>query len=112
MARIAVCYVVHDDFYYLKESILSFKPAGDVFAFVSRVPWSGEPGDWERSAQTAREAGAEVILGDWAPEDAHRQAAIEELRRRGYHSLVTPDGDEFIEPALLQTLVKTAEADY
>jgi GT2 family glycosyltransferase len=108
---IAVCYVVHDDAYYLAESIASFKSAGDVFVFVSRLPWSGEPGDWEATAQIARDAGAEVILGDWAPEDTHRQAAIEELRQRGYHHLITPDGDEFIEPALLRHLVRIAEAE-
>ena len=108
---ICACYVVHDDTYYLAESIASFKPAGDVFVFVSRLPWSGEPGDWEATAKIAGEAGAEVILGDWAPEDTHRQAALEELRQRGYSHAITPDGDEIVEPELLETLLRIAGAD-
>jgi hypothetical protein len=51
--------VLHDDVAHLAESIGSFAPAGPVFAFVSRVPWQGEAGDWEAAAEIARSAGAE-----------------------------------------------------
>lgn len=57
-------YVVHDDCAYLAQSIATFAPAGPVYVFVSRLPWHDVPGDWESAAETARAAGATVLLGD------------------------------------------------
>ncbi len=86
MSRIASCYMVHDDNYYLAESIASFRSAGEVFAFVSRVPWHDQPGDWEGAAEIARGAGAELVLGDWTSELEHRKAAFAWLGSRvGLH---------------------------
>ena len=108
MLRVATAFILHDDAYYLAPSIQSFQEAGEVFAFVSRVPWHDQPGDWEAAAQIAQEAGAEVVLGDWRSELEHRQFALSYLREKGYTHTLIPDGDEIIEPALLQHLLQIA----
>src|SRR5258708_6123849 len=106
---IGACYILHDDDYYLAESIASFQSAGKAIVFVSCVPWNDQPGDWESAAETARSAGAEVVLGDWTSELSHRQAAFQWLVEKGYTHAFIPDGDEIIEPCLLQSLIKVAE---
>lgn len=111
MAEVVVCYCVHDDSYYLAESIASFREAGPIFVFVSRVPWHDQPGDWEAAAEVARTAGAVVVLGDWTSELTHRQGAFAWLVEKGYTHALIPDGDEIIEPRLLDTLRKLAEHD-
>jgi len=68
--------VLHDDLAFLDRAIQSVREAGPVFALVSRLPWHGEAGDWERAARTAEEAGAEVVLGDCNNEADHRRAAL------------------------------------
>ena len=105
MSKLAISYVAHDDAYYLAESIRSFCNAGDVFVFVSRMPWNDKPGDWEAAAEVARQAGAEVVIGDWPQEREHRQACWDWLREKGYTHAFTPDGDEIIDPKLLQILL-------
>src|SRR5205823_1941385 len=107
---LAVCFITHDDAYYLAESITSFAHGGEVFVLVSRVPWHDQPGDWEKAETVAREAGAEVVLGEWRSELEHRQAACEYLLKKGFTHALIPDGDEIIEPGLLQNLVKIAKA--
>src|SRR5579862_492062 len=67
-SRVAVAYILHDDAWYLADSIASFRKAGPVFAFISRTPCHDAPGDWEHAAEVAREAGAEVVLGEWRSE--------------------------------------------
>ena|GEM_PF-4535035 len=47
-----------------------------MYVFVSCLPWHGEAGDWEQAARIAEEAGAEVVLGDWASEEEHRRFAL------------------------------------
>ncbi|MGI8922777.1 MAG: glycosyltransferase [Fimbriimonadales bacterium] len=111
MSKLAVAHCVHDDSYYLADSIESFKPAGPVFVFLSRTPWSGPTGDHKKAAVVARKAGAEVILGDWASELEHRLAAITTIRERGFSHVLIPDGDEIIEPGLLSTLEEIARHD-
>src|SRR6185295_4412659 len=93
---------------YLSEAIGSVVGSVPVLAFVSKTPWHGDPGDWELSVSIAREAGAEVVIGAWASEDEHRQAAIKECKVRGYRHAMIPDGDEVMEPKLLDTLIKIA----
>ncbi len=105
---VVAVYHLHDDNIYLSEAIASVIGSVPVLAFVSKIPWHGEPGDWELSASIAREAGAEVMLGEWASEDEHRQAAITECRTRQYQYAMIPDGDEIMEPKLLDTLIKIA----
>ncbi len=112
-ARLAVAYCLHDDDAFLAASIASFKSAGRVFAFVSKVPWHDEgaeyePGDWERTARIARDAGAEVIVGEWASESEHRQSSMAWLLENCFTHALIPDGDEIIEPQLLQTLIQIA----
>src|SRR5579862_5122928 len=75
-AGLAVAYILHDDAWYLPDSIASSRGAGPVFAFVSKVPWHDQPGDWEHAAEVARQAGAEVVLGEWRSEVEHRLAAF------------------------------------
>ncbi len=109
MSSIAVCYILHDDAYYLAGSIDSTRAAGEVFTFISRVPWHDHPGDWQAAAEIARAGGAEVVLGEWTTELAHRQAAIETLKERGYTHALIPDGDEIMEPGLLRSLTEIAQ---
>jgi GT2 family glycosyltransferase/tetratricopeptide (TPR) repeat protein len=81
-----------------------------VYAFVSRTAWNGEPGNWERCADIAREAGAEVIVGEWPDEDMHRRAAHAHMLGLGHKVVFTPDGDEVVEPELLKSLIALAKA--
>src|SRR5689334_8088009 len=103
MLPVAVCYLIHDDSWYLRQSIESFRSAGHIFTFISRVPWHDQPGDWKTAVKVAEEAGAEVILGEWTSELSHRQAAQAWLRKKGFTHALIPDGDEIIETGLLQT---------
>ncbi|MCC6447021.1 MAG: glycosyltransferase [Armatimonadetes bacterium] len=109
-ARVAACYCVHDDWYYLAESIASVAEAADVWACVSRVPWHGQPGNWERSAAVARQAGAEVVVGEWNSEAEQRNAALDAARARGYTHVFILDGDELLEPTLRDSLLRIAAA--
>ncbi len=110
-AKLCVALILHDDAYYLAEAIKSFAGAGPVFAFVSRVPWNSTEGEWEAAALAAREAGAEVVVGDWPSELEHRQAARKHLLSLSFSHALIPDGDEIIEPGLLRTLVELAHGD-
>jgi GT2 family glycosyltransferase/tetratricopeptide (TPR) repeat protein len=102
---------LHDDNTYLGEAIGSLTGKVPIIAFVSRVPWNGEVGDWERTAEIAEGAGAEVHLGDWSSENEHRRAAIAESRARGYDYMLIPDGDEIVEDRLLETLLRVADEE-
>lgn len=82
-----------------------------VLAFVSRTAWDGSSGEWERCVKVAEEHGAEVIVGDWPNEELHRQSALQAVRDKGYKYAFTPDGDEVIEPSLLQAMLRIAEGD-
>ncbi len=61
-SKLATAYILHEDAWYLRPSVESFRAAGSAFAFVSRVPWHDEPGDWE---------GADLVLGEWRSELEH-----------------------------------------
>ena len=109
--KTAVCYCIHDDLYYLKESIASAAEVGDLFCFISKVAWHGEPGDWQSAQAIAEGSGATVIPGEWRSELEHRQAALRHLREAVYTHALIPDGDEFIETTLLRSLQKIAESE-
>ena len=111
MTQVPVCYCVHDDYWFLDSSIRSWNSAGPVYVFVSRLAWNGEPGDWERCATVARDAGAAVIVGDWPDEDLHRRAAHQHMRSQGHDVVFTPDGDEVVEPVLLDALLRVASIE-
>ncbi|RYG33821.1 glycosyltransferase [bacterium] len=104
----AVAYCAHDDHWLLEPSIMSFKRGGDVYVFVSRMPWNGEAGEWQRTVELAESAGATVILGDWPTEILHREAARQRLIERGYVYAFLPDSDEVIDSSLLDSLGKVA----
>lgn len=99
---------LHDDWWFVRKSIEAVKTFGPVLAFVSRVSWNGSTGDWEKVAGECEAAGAEVILGDWDNETIHRRYAYKTALERGYGYALIPDGDEVVEPALLETLTKIA----
>lgn len=105
------CLCLHDDRWFVEASVRSFLPAGPVTALVSRTAWDGSPGEWERCAEAAERAGAEVLLGDWTSEAEHRTFGIEEMRRRDHAHFLFADGDEVIEPRLLEALAKVAATD-
>jgi GT2 family glycosyltransferase/Tfp pilus assembly protein PilF len=109
--RIASGIVVHDDYWFLGAAVRAVVPAGPCHVFVSRLPWGDMPGDWERCARIAAEAGAEVVVGDWASEQEHRAAALAHLKGAGYTHALIPDGDEIMEPDLREALVKIANTD-
>ena len=106
--KIGVAFCVHDDHWFLEAAIASFRSAGDVFVFLSEVPWNGEPGDWERVRTVAEKAGATVISGGWPAEILHRQCAVQSLIDRGFTHCLMPDTDEIPEPSLLKALVDIA----
>src|SRR5512137_120327 len=96
--RIASAICVHDDNVFLAEAVRAVKGAGPCFAFVSRLPWSDLPGDWQATAEIARLAGAKVVVGDWESEQQHRTAALDHLRSLGFTHAIIPDSDEIVEP--------------
>src|SRR5438067_5537728 len=96
--KLAVCTVLHDDAAFLGAALSAVASAGPLVCFVSRVPWHDQPGDWESAAEIARQAGAEVVLGDWPTELMHRRAAQAGMLERGFTHALIPDGDEIIEP--------------
>ncbi|MBS1722987.1 MAG: glycosyltransferase [Armatimonadetes bacterium] len=106
-----VAYCVHDDWYFLAQSIESFKPAGPVAVFVSKTPWNGRAGDWKKAVEASTTAGAEVLVGEWASESDQRKAALAEATARGHSHLFIPDGDEVAEPSLVANLLRLAKAD-
>ena len=109
--RLASCLCVHDDSSFLAEAIAAVKSVGPVFCFVSRRAWNGSDGRWEPVVQIAEAAGAIVILGDWPDESLHRRTALAEMKSRGYRHILIPDGDEVLEVALVEALVKIARDD-
>ena len=82
-----------------------------MFVFVNQLPFFGEASDWQKSVEVAEAAGATVVVGEWHGEIEHRTAAGEHLLSLGYTHALLPDGDEIIEPRLLDTLLKIAEHD-
>lgn len=111
LLKTALAMIVHDDCCFLEASLKSFGRVADRFIFVSRVPWNGEPGDWERSVEIAASAGAVMITGEWKSEEEHRAAAFGHLRSLGFSHALIPDSDEVIDQQLLDALVKIAESD-
>ncbi len=99
----------HDDYWFVGKVVEAAKSFGPVYAFVSRLAWSGPAGNFERVAEEAKSAGAEVIYGDWDNETDHRRAAYRAVLEQGFEYVLIPDGDEVIEPGLLQTLVHIAK---
>ena len=108
---ITIFFVLHDDHYYLTRGLQDFQRSLPSFVFVNKLPFFGEAGDWQRTAEMAEAAGATVVIGEWHGEIEHRQAAGEHLLSLGYTHALLPDGDEIIEPRLLDTLLKIAEHD-
>ena len=107
-SKVGVCICCHDDGTYLAAVIASFCPL-PTFVFVSRVPWHGPAGDWQRCVSIAEAAGARVILGDWPHESLQRRVALAQMKLGFTHALI-PDSDEVISPELLQTLLGIAES--
>lgn len=109
VARIGTLICVHDDHWFLKDSIESFAPAGPVFVFVTKIPWRGPVGDWERSAAVAEKAGATVLVGKWPVEVLHRQGAAQVLMDQGFSHALIPNSDEIIDQTLLESLTRIAK---
>ena len=87
----SVLYIVHDDDDYLRETIASLKEKVPSFVFVNKLPFFGEAGDWQRTAEIAEAAGA-IVVGEWQGEIEHRAAAGEYLLSLGYTHALLPDG--------------------
>lgn len=110
-ARIAAAFLIHDDNEFLEVALKSFEMGTDRFVFVSRVPWAGDGGDWQRTVAISEAAGCKVVTGDWSSERDHRKAAYSHLKSLGFTHALIPDGDEVIEPELLISLIEIAHAD-
>jgi GT2 family glycosyltransferase/tetratricopeptide (TPR) repeat protein len=117
---LAVAVILHDDDYYLEDTLRAIQSGVtdlanaherplDAFAFVSRMPYFGTAGDWKRAIHTAQQAGFTVVEGDWDSEPQQRKAAQAHLLTKGYTHALIPDGDEIIEPQLLKTLLQIAQ---
>src|ERR1700683_2772175 len=107
--KTAVCFVAHDDYYYLGASIASYTCGLPIYVFLSEASWTGDVGDWHRAERIALAAGAQVISGHWTSEEEQRNAAYNQLRKDGFGYVLVPDGDEIIEPQLLDTLLRIAQ---
>ena len=83
-SKVGISYCLHDDYWFLNASLYPFRVAGPVTVFVSRTAWDGTDGCWERCAEVATKAGAEVVLGDWPDESQHRAFALAQMKERGY----------------------------
>ena len=112
MGSTSICVLscLHDDYWFTARALASCETAGTILAFVNQKAWNGEPGDWQKCADAAGSVGAEVILGEWQDETEHRRFAMAEAKKRGYTHAIIPDGDEVLEPKLLQSLVEIAQA--
>jgi GT2 family glycosyltransferase/tetratricopeptide (TPR) repeat protein len=109
---LGVLYCVHDDWWFLRESIRSFRSAGPVVVFVSTLGWDRKSGNWQKCALIAQEEGAEVVIGDWSNEQDHRRHAQSDLRNdRRWGKILIPDGDEIATPQLLKALISIAKED-
>jgi len=104
-----VLYCLHDDHWFLRESMRSFSGAGPIVAFVSKLAWDGTPGDWEKCAEIAEAEKAEVVIGEWPSESIHRQFAQQTLRERGCRQIMIPDGDEIAGEGLIDMLLDIAD---
>jgi len=111
LPELPCCLCLHDDHWFVEAAIRSFLSAGPATAFVSRVAWDGTAGPWERCAEAAERAGAEIVIGDWADEASQRRFVLEEMSRRGHTYFLIPDGDEVISRDLLTSLQKIAEVE-
>src|SRR6266545_2883526 len=107
--RVCTCCILHDDSYYLRESIGRIGSTAPVHCFVSTVAWHACSGRWKDAVQLLRELGANVVMGEWHSEIEHRCATQEWLLEQGFTHAFIPDGDEIIEPRLLELLVHVAE---
>lgn len=111
MASVRAAIVLHDDHHFLPNVLKSLVPKVEVSVFVSKIPWHGGPGNWGASVLCAEGAGAEVVVGDWPDEAAHRAAALAHLEEQGCTHALALDSDEIPEPRLLDTLLALAEGD-
>ena len=102
---------LHDDNSYLSFAIESVKGHCPIKAFVSKVSWNNDHGDWQETVRVCEEAGVEVILGEWSSENEHRRAAMQHCLNEGYSHALIPDGDEILEPELICHLLRIAEQD-
>lgn len=108
-SKTAVAYVAHDDHHYLAASMKSFHCGAPIHLFLSDCSWIGDSGDYGEVERIAKSSGATVITGHWRSEEEHRNAAYDWLRHNGYDYAVTCDGDEIIEPCLLDSILRIAE---
>lgn len=106
MVRAAL--IVHDDVTYLPAMLEALGPEIPATVFVNRQPWHGPSGNWQMAQMLAEQCGAEVILGDWADETAHREASLEWARAQGIMNLLLPDTDEILSSELRNALLQVA----
>lgn len=111
MPKLCAAFMVHDDTEFLGAAISSFALVKDIFVFVSKVPWGAQAGDWQAAQKIAENAGAKVVLGEWASEHEQREYVRAHLLELGFTHALIPDGDEIIEPNLLGALTKIAESE-
>jgi GT2 family glycosyltransferase/Tfp pilus assembly protein PilF len=112
LSKLAVAVCVHDDVEHLGAALSSFKSIEGRFVFVSKIPWHGEAGDWKSASAIAAAQDFEVVQGDWESEHEHRAFAYSYLIEKGFTHALIPDGDEIIEPELLETLKSITKNDF
>lgn len=107
---VAVGSVVHDDHAFMSLVLEAFPANIPRYVFISKVPWSGEVGDWETAVEICKACNAEAVIGEWSNESDHRRAAYEYLKNLGFEFVIIPDTDEILEPELIENLLKIAKA--
>lgn len=94
MQKIAVCAICYNESQYISAFIRQWQGFVDkVVVLVSSLPWNGTPSEYDGTADIAKRAGAEVIIGFWENEAAQRNWGLAYLYNYDY--VITCDPDEF-----------------
>lgn len=74
---------------------------------VSQKPYFGETDKMDKTADIARDLGAEVILGTWSMDHLQRNTAIQNIS--GCDWVITVDADMYIEKKDMERFIKKLE---
>jgi glycosyltransferase involved in cell wall biosynthesis len=102
--KTAICTIAYNEAEWIRACIRQFKPFNmHHLVLVSTKPWNGVPQPDDRTADIAREEGAEVIVGYWKDEAEQRNYGLALLR--DYDRVLIVDADELYESSSIQALI-------
>ena len=108
MAKIVIYTIAYNESEYIQLFIKQWEGLVDrIIVSVSSLPWQGDPSEDDRTAELAKEAGAEVIVGYWKTEAEQRNYGLAYLR--DYDYVITLDPDEFFTLEDRKLLIKECQ---